>query len=338
MKQNTEDLLNLKVDALSLKVFNSESKHREFKRKLSTDAKAIQKYAKTMASFANTDGGIIIFGIEDKPRKLIGDESSFEESLISNTLKSYFDPEIIFECGNHSIHSKKFTYIVVPEASNKPVICKKQSQDQELREGAIYYRYYGQTREIGYSELKSIIDEHAKKIFDSIIQNVTIIKKIGYEKSSIVDATNLSEDGNNATVFINNETAKHLNWIYKGRFSQSTENSDKAYYVKRTVTLKQGMSIDRPTSYSKTHTMTQTEMLRNLQIKNTQILRAIQWKHPKLMSEEFYVEDVHGKNSLHKFTPSALQEILFLYPLDTPDRKSILKRLKEEWEAAKKNP
>ena len=46
----------------------------------------------------------------------------------------------------------------VEEAAVKPVVCKKNKGDI-LREGAIYYRYRGETKEIEYSELSILLEK-----------------------------------------------------------------------------------------------------------------------------------------------------------------------------------
>lgn len=55
------DLLELSINAESFRVANRECEYREFK--LAFDNESIWKYAKTMASFANHNGGVIFFGV-----------------------------------------------------------------------------------------------------------------------------------------------------------------------------------------------------------------------------------------------------------------------------------
>ena len=82
-------LLNLIIDKDKLLVKNRESEHREFKRQF--ENVSIWKYAKTIASFANKDGGVIFFGIADTPRTLVGFDGPEPESLvIANFLKEFF--------------------------------------------------------------------------------------------------------------------------------------------------------------------------------------------------------------------------------------------------------
>ena len=61
------------------KLISRESSTLEFKE--SFNASALYKYAKTMAAFANKDGGYIIFGVKDKPRTVVGlNNDTFEKN------------------------------------------------------------------------------------------------------------------------------------------------------------------------------------------------------------------------------------------------------------------
>lgn len=62
----------------------------EFKRKVSTP----QKVAKTLISFANTKGGIILFGVDDD-KKIVGVDSEKEEVEMIRTAGDYYcDPPL----------------------------------------------------------------------------------------------------------------------------------------------------------------------------------------------------------------------------------------------------
>lgn len=113
-------LLNLNIDKDKLLVKNRESEHREFKRQF--DNGSIWKYAKTIVSFANKDGGVIFFGIADTPRTLVGiDGLELDSLVIANFLKEYFEPEAPIELGGLEILTKKILYILVePSLGNPP--------------------------------------------------------------------------------------------------------------------------------------------------------------------------------------------------------------------------
>ncbi len=101
-----KDYLALDIDEQTLEVNNRESDHREFK--LLYESTSLWKYAKTMASFANKNGGVIIFGVSDNPRVLKGiDQSTVPDSnTIANFVNSHFEPEILFDLNTKTQHDK----------------------------------------------------------------------------------------------------------------------------------------------------------------------------------------------------------------------------------------
>lgn len=119
------NILELKVDKSTLRVKNRESETREFK--LAFENNSLPKYAKAMAAFANRDGGVLFFGVKDKPRELVGIEERNipDDVVITNFLKEYFQPEVQFQSETKSVHGKPIHALVVRESSRKPVICKK---------------------------------------------------------------------------------------------------------------------------------------------------------------------------------------------------------------------
>lgn len=136
-------------------------------------------YLRIMASFANKSGGYIIFGIKDSPRKIVGiNKDKFNEipqEKITSFLLDYFSPEIKWDIGLFEYNRKYTGYIYIFKAENKPVICKK-NKDNEIKNGEIYYRYRAQSKNIEYGELRKIIDE----IKEKENQNwMTLFKKIG---------------------------------------------------------------------------------------------------------------------------------------------------------------
>ena len=84
-----------------MRIINREGSSIEFKESYSHAGMA--QYFKTMAAFANNSGGYIIFGVGDKPRRLIGlkdkNLTQFEDLKVEEFTKNpldYFSPEIVW--------------------------------------------------------------------------------------------------------------------------------------------------------------------------------------------------------------------------------------------------
>lgn len=338
------ELLELSIDDKTFRVANRESERREFKNLF--DKESLWKYAKTIVSFANRDGGIIFFGIKDKPRELIGIVGDKPDELVfANFLKEYFEPEISFDLDTKKYCGKTLLYILVPPSSSKPIICKKKKvqqfkekgkQDKELlREGAIYYRYSSASEEIKYPELKKILDEGVQKVFHSLVDNITLINKVGYDKVAILDAKELSGNDMTTSVYVTTETAKNINWIRKGRFVESDDDGNKAFYVTREIEIRHGVEVEKPVDPGKTHTLTKTALTKEVSISNSYI-NAVLWKHGLLDNSRYHLSGTHGKNHWHKFTVSAKDKILSEYPKNMPRREEKIKEAFDEYNQSKK--
>ena len=190
----------------------------------------IAKYFKTIASFANTKGGILLFGIKDSPRTPIGvNRTKFDEiqqEKISTNLIEYFSPQIMWDLGIVSSGDNHFGYIKILESDNKPVICKKTS-GKILKNGEIYYRYRGQSKVIEFSELKSIQDEIRKKERLLWMKHIERISKIGPQNVAFIDLFEgaLESGASNRQLVIEpklmEDLKKQVKFIEEGHFVES---------------------------------------------------------------------------------------------------------------------
>lgn len=209
------------------KLISRESSTLEFKE--SFNVQTLWKYAKTMAAFANKDGGYIIFGVKDKPRTVVGLNNdvfeNFDDEKMVKRLNECFAPEIRYERRTVSYEEVNIGVIYVYTSKNKPIICKESYQSggkPVLREGAIYYRYNGQTGEIKYSDLIMLLENKLTTERDTWIKAITKMATIGISKVSLLDMSNgeLLLNNGNAKVFIDAATMKEIKFIKEGEFSE----------------------------------------------------------------------------------------------------------------------
>jgi len=312
-----EDLKKLDVD--NNRVVSRECDYREFKENF--DHKKIWEYAKIMISFANKKGGIIFYGVQE-----------------------YFDPEVDFEVGEIKISEKKLNYILVFSSKNKPIICKKEkrirqegkkdggqgSEETALRLGAIYYRYSSSSTEIKYSELKDIIDQKVKEVFSSLIDNIKLTKEIGYNNVAMIGLEDLKNNNKKVPVYMTKESVKNINWIKKGKFSEDRDAS-KAFYVTHEVKIMNGLKVYH--NPSDDYPIIKKDLLKNTDIHAVYLNKILEnvgiLKNGKC-DERYCTKVPHGKNMLYKFNTNAQEKILKEYPLDLPNRKNLIKNLKNK--------
>lgn len=340
-KLKISSLTQLTVDETTRKVSNNESERREFKLKF--ELNNLAKFAKTMAAFANRDGGALFFGIKDRPREVVGlnDNEIPDDVTVTNYLKEYFQPEILFESKILNIVGSQLLVFIVSPARRKPVICKKakyigaeqRNRKQILREGAIYYRYFSSTDEIKYGDLLVMLDQEREQFFKSMVDNITLLNKVGVNNAAVVNAHELSGSDQAASVYLTNDTAENLNWIDSGRFVEDEQDGDKAYYVVRQVEIKHGLEVQTATDYAETHPMTKTAISKAVRIPGV-CFDAVTWELGIKDNLKYHHSSKHGKNNVHKFTHKSEEEILAKYPLDMDRRLDKIKEITEEYKSA----
>ena len=158
INQNFQVLLKLHP-TIPYRVISRESNFLEFKEVFNWNSK--DKYAKSIAAFANNKGGFLIFGVKSNPRNLVNLKSrnfeSLDEARIAEYLNGVFSPEISWNKFVHEIKNIRIGVIFIQESLNKPIVCIK--NDGVLKEAEIYYRYNGRSEKIKYPELAKLISE-----------------------------------------------------------------------------------------------------------------------------------------------------------------------------------
>ena len=182
-----------------------------------------------MAAFSNRDGGYIIFGIKDKPHEFLGLKTEalkrFEEidnQLWSTHLREHFSPEIIWEKIVFNFEGNNYGVLYTYSAKEKPVICKKDAD--ELRKGAIYYRYNSQNSEIDYPELHNIIEEEKNKINSIWMQTIRQIGDSGVTKTALLDLKSGKMTGANTSLYIDESLLNDISFVQEGSFVETGGN------------------------------------------------------------------------------------------------------------------
>ena len=91
----------------------NEGKTLEFKQSL----QSIQGILKTIIAFANTAGGMIVIGVEDKTKKVIGVRDPLaEEERLSNIIYDSIYPQLMTDIDIQSYRNKDLIIINVPHS------------------------------------------------------------------------------------------------------------------------------------------------------------------------------------------------------------------------------
>lgn len=124
-------------------LIQNESKTLEFKE----NAKNLFGIVKTVIAFANTAGGILLVGVKDKTKEIIGvPDALYEEERIANAISDSVAPLIIPDIEIHTYRDRELVVIRVPHAAG-PFYLKAEGEKK-----GVYIRF-GSTNRIADDEM-----------------------------------------------------------------------------------------------------------------------------------------------------------------------------------------
>jgi predicted HTH transcriptional regulator len=175
----------MKLSELKLLIEEGEGFELEFKRKVSTPIKV----AKTLMSFANTHGGIVLFGVDDD-RTIVGVGSEKEEIEMILTAASFFcDPPLQPIIDTVPYKGKDVVVVTLEESDQKPHYLNV--DDEEKNGGTrVYIRVNDKTVEASKEvvhilqaekpdapPLRIVIGDSERHLFDYLDENERITVK-----------------------------------------------------------------------------------------------------------------------------------------------------------------
>lgn len=236
-------------DAHTLRVTSRESKRLEFKQAFVRAN--LPAYERTMAAFTNAQGGVIVFGVDNNPRVIIGTPAAdiADEADITTLLRQDFAPELPFESKVYEVDGKTLFAIAVEPTLDRPVICTKTRNrsymdptgkkvtEPVIVEATIYYRYTARTSAIGYPELKALLDAREERRMTMLLETIEAVERVGVERAGVVDITTFGDANKSTNLYVSQETARSMNFIEEGRFTEKEDEGSPAYMVVGKVSL-----------------------------------------------------------------------------------------------------
>ena len=148
------------------KILAGESKNVEFKVDRPKNA---NKYMKSVVAFANGKGGQIIFGVDDKTRKIVGvaEEKVFQEiDAITNAISDSCEPTIVPDVYLQSLNGKTIIVAKINPGNQKPYYIKSQGL-----ENGVYIRVSGTSRPADRDISRELYYECDGRSYDSVIRS-----------------------------------------------------------------------------------------------------------------------------------------------------------------------
>ena len=144
-------------------IFSGESKNIEYKVILPEKS---EKYMKTIVAFANTQGGKLIIGIDDKTHQIVGVDNEILFQLmdgIANAISDSCMPQIIPDIEPQTIDEKTVIVVSVEAGKNRPYYLKSKG-----KENGTYIRVAGTSRQAFPEKIKELEMEGARISWDQL--------------------------------------------------------------------------------------------------------------------------------------------------------------------------
>ena len=143
--------------------FSGESKNIESKVSLPDKS---EKYVKTIVAFANTQGGKLIVGVDDKNHQVIGVENDIlfqTMDAIATAVSDSCMPQIIPDIEPQTVEGKTIIIVSVEAGKNRPYYLKSKG-----KENGTYIRVAGTSRQAFPEKIKELEMEGARISWDEL--------------------------------------------------------------------------------------------------------------------------------------------------------------------------
>ncbi len=178
---------------------------------------------RSIAGLANNHGGFVFFGVKELPDgslNVIGmNDSAFAETdpaEINRCLAGALNPIPAFSLFSLDFDGKKVGAIRVEKHQLPPVIAIK-NVNNEFREGAIYYRYVGETRVIKPGELQQIIAYREQR---AIAEFSNRISRVAMGAAATLDLDTGKVEGRVGSFMIGEDLLPKIQFIREGQFTE----------------------------------------------------------------------------------------------------------------------
>lgn len=183
----------------------------------------IERFAdaiKTIAGFANNKGGYLLFGVHDTKLNVTGLPSdefrNTDSAAINRTLTSTLDPVPRVSKAVVTLGAKHVGVLYIERHENAPVIALK-NIGNDLKEGAIYYRYMGETRSIKPAELRQII---ATRIQRGVGEFARRMARVATGSNATLDLDSGKLEGPTGRLTIDRDLLERIQFVREGDFSE----------------------------------------------------------------------------------------------------------------------
>lgn len=179
------------------------------------------KALRAIAGLANNKGGYVLFGVADgtfHAEGLANDNfSKIDISILNRILAGSLDPVPHVTKGMIDLGGKQIGALYVQKHPYGPVIAIK-NVAQDVKEGAIYYRYVGETRLIKPGELRQIIAEREQRAVAEFSSRMT---RVATGKDALINLDSGEVAGPSGRFLIDKSLLSSIQFVREGEFNEA---------------------------------------------------------------------------------------------------------------------
>lgn len=179
---------------------------------------------RSIAGLANNNGGFVFFGVKeqsDGSLEVVGlTNSTFattDPAELNRCLAGALAPVPLFSMFTLDFDGMTVGVIHIPKHGNPPVIAIK-NINSEVKEGAVYYRYVGETRIIKPAELQNIIAYREQKAVSDFARRMS---RVAVGNAATLDLDTGKVEGKSGSFLIDQELVPKLQFIRTGEFHET---------------------------------------------------------------------------------------------------------------------
>jgi hypothetical protein len=227
---------------------------------------------------------------------------------IDARIREYFSPAIKWNVAFQEFQGKSFGMLSVEEATVKPIVCKK-NKAEVLREGAIYYRYRGETKEIEYPELNLLLEKEREKERLLWIKHIEKISLVGPRNVHILDKYSGEIAYGDKKVLLDKSLLEQLTFIREGHFTE--KEGEGSPTLKLVGTIEGLIDVDNAVIDPNAMYPLTTKQLQEAIAVNQYQMKAIIYSLDLKNKPKRHTEIKQGarSNSIHKYSNSVVDVI-----------------------------
>lgn len=191
-----------------------------------------------MAAFANNRGGYLVFGVKDGTGEVVGLSSDkfieYDAARLSARIHDVVQPELDWDKSVIEICGKRLGLIYVAESRLKPIVGIKDSGS--IEDGAVYFRYPGETRRIRHVDLMNLIMKREQRLSATISDQVARIAQVGPYDAAILDTSAGELEVSGTTFLLARPLRDQINRLARGEY----KDKDQDFELAGTIGVKGG--------------------------------------------------------------------------------------------------